>query len=263
MDIEITSYGLLCMIGIGVAAVIGLLLARHRKYEFFDFMLVVVITLLSALAGAKILSIIVNWNLIVNLFEVLPAMEALEIVIRSGFVFYGGLIGGVIGLFITCKVKKVSFIEYASVFGVPLCIGHAFGRVGCFLGGCCYGIEYDGILSHVYETAIDASTPIGVPLLPIQLIEAVLLMLLFSVLLFVFLKLNNSKLVLYLYALSYSVIRFVLEFFRGDAERGSLFSISTSQWISMIIFSVAVILLVIETIKRIKNKRQTTNVIDK
>jgi len=249
---QIPTYGILCMLGVLVAAIIGILLSKRQKFEIFDFLLIVVITLLCAFVGAKILAIVVSWEMVVTIFKNYSFVKAMELVIRNGFVFYGGLIGGAIGLLVTLKIKKVNIYDYASIFVICLTIGHALGRVGCFLGGCCYGIEYDGLLSFKYTNAMDSMTPIGVGLLPIQLIEAAFLLLSFSCLLFVYLKYNNKKFVVIAYLFFYPLLRFVIEFFRGDKERGLMFGLSTSQWISIVIILLVTTFLIISEFRKKK-----------
>ena len=136
---ELPLYGVFCVIGIAVAAVIALIFAKKQGYEFFDFMLVAIIALIGALIGAKLLAIIVSFDTVVAIFKTQPFFEALNTVALGGFVFYGGLIGGFIALFITLKIKKIPFCEYASLYAMVLTIGHGFGRIGCFFSGCCYG----------------------------------------------------------------------------------------------------------------------------
>lgn len=93
---------------------------------------------------------------------------------------------------------------------------------------CCYGIEYNGIFSYTYTQAMDINTPLNTPLLPIQLIESIISLSLFLILLIIHLKCEKNYLTIIIYCLSYPIIRFILEFFRGDKERG-IFLLSTSQ----------------------------------
>jgi len=253
---SIPVYGVMCVIGLVAACVVAILLAtKKQKIEFFDFVLDAIVTLLSAFAGAKILFLIVSWDVVVAIFKTYPIVEALTTVLKSGFVFYGGLIGGAIGLFTALKVQKKDFFKTVDIYAVVLPLGHAFGRIGCFFSGCCYGMPYDGWLSFTYTTALDPSTPIGVPLLPVQLIEASVLFVLFSALLIVYLKAPKFKgLCSLIYAYGYAVMRFILEFFRYDAERGLFLGLSTSQWISIAIFIIATVCLILSIVKSKKKK---------
>ena len=253
---SVPLYGVLCVIGIFFACLVGILLAtKKQKIEFFDFTLDLLTTLIGAFVGAKLLFFIVSWDTVVAIFNEYPFFDALLYVIQGGFVFYGGLIGGAIGLFTALKIQKKDFFKIVDIYAVALPLGHAFGRIGCFFSGCCYGMPYDGWLSFTYTTALDPSTPIGVPLLPIQLIEAGALFVLFAALLIVYLKAPKQKgLCSLIYAYGYAVMRFILEFFRYDAERGLFLGLSTSQWISIAIFIIATVCLTLEIIKRKKKK---------
>ena len=231
----IPLYGIFFYLGILVAATVALFLFRKRGVGAFDLAGSAVYTMIGAFLGSKLLFIAVSLQEIV-LYEI-----SFIGIIKGGFVFYGGLLGGALGLLIYTKQFN-NFFEYADVYAVVLPIGHALGRVGCFFAGCCYGMPHDGPFSYTYTSTV-GTTPLGVPLLAIQLIEATLLLLLFLVLLIFFL-LRGKRLGLCcaVYVISYAVLRFVLEFFRGDAGRG-VFILSTSQWISLFLLALTLLLL--------------------
>ncbi len=155
-------------------------------------------------------------------------------VIFGGTVFYGGLLGGIFAGLITIKLKKLDLETYADVAASAAPLFHFFGRIGCFLSGCCYGIESRfgfAAQNNPYVPEIN-----GVTRFPVQLLEAGLNLVLF-VLFYSLLKKEKFKGRLFiLYLMSYSVIRFCLEFLRGDTVRGFIFGISTSQFISILIF---------------------------
>ena len=152
-------------------------------------------------------------------------------VMQGGFVFYGGLIGGLLGLIIYVKAFKMEFFSFSDVCAAVIPLGHALGRVGCYTAGCCYGIPYDGFGAVVYTNTL-GHTPLNTPLLPIQLIEALCLLVLFVVMIVLYNKIKTKGAVTGIYLVGYGILRFVLEFFRGDLERGHLL-LSTSQWISI------------------------------
>ncbi len=241
-------YGLYCTLGVALAVGVGFLLIKKREIAPFDFACAGIFILIGALLGAKLLFLLVSVKQIIQLR--LTFMQ----VMQGGFVFYGGLLGGAAGLLLYTKIYKQSFKDYSDVCAVVLPLGHAFGRVGCFRGGCCYGIAYSGIGSYTYTESLNASTPLGVPLLPVQLIEAVCLLVLFVVLLLLFLKRKRGFNVYLAYSIAYAVLRFTLEFFRGDRERG-LFFLSTSQWISLALLVGAVVVWWVEN--RPKTKEHT------
>ena len=143
----------------------------------------------------------------------------------GGFVFYGGLIFGILFyLFYTLILKKFKF-EKSYLLIPGLAFGHGVGRIGCLLTGCCYGSQCD------LPWAISRN---GNFVHPVQLYEAcALFALVFLTLNWIKTKQKNLKIITN-YLLIYSLIRFVLEFFRGDEVRGVLWlSLSTSQWISV------------------------------
>lgn len=152
----------------------------------------------------------------------------------GGFVFYGGLIFGLIFYFIySLGLKKFNFKK--SYLLVPgLIFGHAVGRVGCFLTGCCYGslcdlpwaLKIEGYFRH-----------------PVQLYEAFALFYLGYLSLKWIKKKKNNLYIISSYLLYYSLLRFVLEFFRGDEVRGIFWlSLSTSQYISIEIAALALVI---------------------
>ncbi len=225
---EIPLYGLFFYLGILLAAVVALLICKKGGLSKWEIVYSGIYSMIGALIGSKLLFILVSLKTIIEM------KLSFEAIIKGGFVFYGGLLGGVLGLLIYVKQYKMKFSDFADIYSVCLTLGHAIGRVGCFFAGCCYGIPYK--YGYTY-TDTHGITPLGVPLLPIQLIESACLLALFFVLLTVYLRKNPKKgTCTGIYILSYSVVRFVLEFFRGDVERGNLWLFSTSQWISILMF---------------------------
>ncbi len=233
---QIPLYGLFFYIGIFAAALLAVLLCKRKKIEKFDIVCSAIYTMIGAIVGSKLLFLIVSFRQIIELQLDLVA------IIKGGFVFYGGFLGGLLGLFIYAKQFKLEFLPLLNLYATVLPLGHAFGRVGCFFGGCCYGVPHQGFLSVTYEETLGL-TPLHTPLLAIQLIEAFFLLVIFAILLIVFLRTKDSFcFATNIYLFCYSLLRFTLEFWRGDAERGGLWSLSTSQWVSLGLFIAAIIL---------------------
>lgn len=248
---EVPLYGLCWIIGIALAFIVALFLLKRAGLDAFDLACSAVFTLGGVVIGAKLLFIIVSLPTIIEL-----KLSPLEL-IAGGFVFYGGLIGGALGLLLYTRIFKVKLMNIVDVYAAVIPLGHACGRVGCFLGGCCYGMEYDGPLSYTYsEGVLNASTPIGVPLFPVQLFEAGLLLLLFVPMLIIYFKTERTGICGAIYLYAYAVIRFILEYFRGDKERGSLLAFSTSQIISILIIVFVTVFIIMV---RKKNKAKVTN----
>lgn len=231
---QIPLYGLFFYIGLMAAVTTTLLICRRKSIPRFEIAYSGIYTMIGAVFGAKLLFIVVSFRQIIE--ESIP----FEAIIKGGFVFYGGVIGGILGLLIYVKQFRMSIHPFLEIYSAVLPLGHAFGRIGCFFAGCCYGVPYDGPLAHTYQTSI-GNTPTHTPLLPIQLLESFLLFLLFTLLLVVYLKDNNvTCTTTVIYTLIYPPARFIAEFWRGDPERGYVLNLSVSQWISIFAFIVSI-----------------------
>lgn len=243
---ELPLYGLFFYIGIVFAGALSFIPSRKRKIPGFDWLSACGFAMIGAIIGAKLLFILVSIK------EIIRLDLSLYAIIKGGFVFYGGLIGGILGILIFTRRYKMPTIDYFDTAASVVPLGHAFGRVGCFFAGCCYGMPYSGKFSVVYTTTA-GMTPLNTPLLPIQLIESLLLLITFGVLYTVTLKYPQKKgLPTILYISIYSVIRFILEFFRGDKERGGIGFLSTSQIVSLILLAGCISILVY--VKKIRKK---------
>ena len=168
----------------------------------------------------------------------------------GGSVFYGGLLGGLLAGGISAKVQKLSAGLVTDCAAPALALFHCFGRIGCFLGGCCYGVESEhGVVFT--DSLIESAN--GVPRVPVQLYEAVFELALFFALWALLNKgvLKNRLLRVYLF--SYAVGRFILEFWRGDEYRGFLFGLSTSQVVSILVFAVSAVLFIVKPKKKAEN----------
>lgn len=234
--LTIPMYGVLSATGMLAAFV---LLALTRKYTRFseDHVLSVIIwAVISGFLGAKILYWLVEWK------QVVADPAFLLRTLREGFVFYGSLLGGLIGVGIFAARKKLPFFAFTDYTIPGLVLGQAFGRVGCHFAGCCYGMECETPISVVFPAG--GAAPSGIPLLPTQLMEAVFLALLTILLVVLLKKKKPFGTVSGWYMVLYGAWRFAIEFFRSD-ERGFVGALSTSQFISIFVFAGGVVLLVL------------------
>lgn len=240
----------------GLISGAALAILRGKKYGILkvDLLLASICAAIGGIVGAKLLAII----------TVLPQLISGEIkwldLVFGGFVFYGGLIGGVGGLLLGAKLLKLKVLDLFDTFAPSVPFGHALGRIGCFFGGCCYGMELPAgsTFSLIYPkwyAQYGTGIPTGVPLLPVPLIEAGLLFILYAVLEVLFHFTKKKGVSLFTYVFAYGVIRFVLEFFRGDTIRGVGGGLSTSQWISLaLIVGAGVLLALMYFLPRRKKK---------
>lgn len=224
--ITVYSYGL--MIAIGVLAALGLGEHEAKKRGIAEDGFITglgVISVIGGFIGAKILFFITI------LPEILKDMSHLK-ELSNGFVVYGGLIGGILTAYVYCRIKKADFWRTFDLAAPVIALAQCFGRIGCFLAGCCYGQHTNSVFGVVFHSA--GYAPAGERLFPIQLVASGLNFLNFLFLYFLWKKsfakkgINGAT-----YVITYSIGRFFLEFFRGDLERGSVGVLSTSQFISV------------------------------
>jgi len=226
---EAPMYGLMCIAGIAAVAAFVLLRKKRLGIPNDDLLHIAIYCAIGALVGAKALYIITILPApgVIAAISKNPAL--LMDILQQGFVFYGGLLGALFMMWLYCRKYKADFEAGCSLFAEAAPLFHVFGRIGCFFAGCCYGIESRwGIAFHDAPTA-----PNGVPLLPVQLVEAALNALLFAASVIYQRKKRPPYAALKLYLASYAAIRFTLEYFRGDAIRGRFLIFSTSQWIAL------------------------------
>lgn len=245
--VTMPTYGLMLTIALVSVNVIGWLVVKtNNRLSLENFILTESYLLLGAVIGSKLLYLLTVCNQI-DWKRVFTELDYYRQVFYSGFVFYGGLLGSIIGVMVAKKIHKIDTLLYINemVFLFPL--AHAIGRIGCFLGGCCYGIPYTGIFAVTYPSNAISGVPTGIPLFPIQVLESFVLILL-AIFLFFYKKKKRDSFLLYL--LSYSIIRFFLEFLRYDSNRGKLLWLSTSQWISLMLFISCTIILIIKNYKK-------------
>lgn len=243
----ITLYTIMSIVGIFTAGIFMCRLTRKRGLNDNDSIILLLFSAIGVFLGGHILYGITNIGLIPQIFAAESLREFINAVVTvfGGSVFYGGLLGGLIAGCITIKIKKMNLSVFSDMAAVIIPLFHAFARVGCFLSGCCYGVESKFGFT-VYNNPLVESIN-GVSRFPVQLLEAFCNILLFLGLYMLYKKsltcaALKGKLML-IYLSIYSVIRFFDEFLRGDEIRGFIFSLSTSQFISIIIFTVSVILL--------------------
>ena len=162
----------------------------------------------------------------------------------GGLVFYGGLIGAVLGVYIYCKQYKMPFMPLTDIFAPLIPFVHGVGRIGCFMAGCCYGKEYHGFGSVQFPENSLMPQLDDVPRIPVQLIEAGLNFIIAVVLLVVQKKKKmKTGQLLGIYLVYYTIIRYLMEMMRGDSVRGAVGGVSTSQIISIILIPIGIVLL--------------------
>jgi len=235
--ITIPMYGVMSAVGMLAAFILLGFTRKHTRFSEDQALSAAIWAIVMGFVGAKVL----YW--IVELDRIIADPSFLLHTLREGFVFYGALIGGLLGIAIYAATKKLPFFSLTDYFIPALVLGHAFGRIGCVFAGCCYGMECVSPISIVFPEG--SAAPAGVPLLPTQIMESVFLFLLCAFLVWRLTKKKPFVTVSGWYMVLYGAWRFTIEFFRSD-ERGSVGLLSTSQFISIFVLlgGVALLLLV-------------------
>ena len=239
----IYSYGVLLAAAYLLGLQLALMRARRRGLDPQRVMDLGIWIIVSALAGAKLLLLVVDFRQ----FTVNPR-ELLNLA-RSGGVFYGGLIAGVGVALWYIRRHRLPLWTTTDVFAPGIALGHVVGRLGCLMAGCCFGRPTSvpwAITFRDPAAAANVGTPLGVPLHPTQLYEAAAEALILVILLA--LERRGRPFpgrTFWTYMLLYGVSRFAIEFYRGD-NRGLVFGVlSTSQFVSVIVVPLAIVMLVL------------------
>ena len=207
-ELKILTMGLLSFLGVGIGGCLLYGVTRIRELIF----------------------ILSHLDRIQSLQDVQSALS----IVFGGSVFYGGLIGMILVTLCYVRKKRLSR-DYIDLTAAAIPLFHAWGRIGCFLGGCCFGIESSFGFVYHYSPIAEAN---GVRRLPVALFEAVFNAALSAFLYACFRKKKYRGYLINIYLYAYPVWRFVIEFFRGDMYRGFLWILSTSQWVSLLLIAV-------------------------
>jgi len=221
--LTIRWYGV--MVALGFLAAFQLVQHRGKRRGFgagpagdLTFVL-----MLGGLIGARVLYVMQNWS---TEFSG-RWLEALRID-HGGLVFYGGFIGAAIAGGAMCRFRKWRFADAADLVAPALAIGHALGRIGCLINGCCFGhpwqaglaVRYpvsSGVLDvHIHKGLLGAAATAALPVFPVQAVAAAANLALCGLLLCIEPRMRRSGQLFACYLVLYSCTRFAIEFLRGD-----------------------------------------------
>ena len=248
---NIPVYGFLALMGTVVCNIIAMWISRADREKWKNYCLIEIVAGTGAVFGAKALTLLSD---IVDGSGVGFTWENFK---DTGYSYYGGLAGFFFFAGILIKICSMDRkgLEKKFLFLLPL--QHSLWKIGCLMGGCCYGIPYDGIGAVVFPEGSYAIP--GIKLFPVQLVESACLMIIAFAILYLQIK-KQWYYTVETYLILYAILRFCLENLRYDAERGYYAGLSTSQWIS-IGFLVAAMVSVVWQKKR-KNQRFKSTILE-
>ena len=242
---NIYSYGVM----VALAFITGIYLASKRAKQLneepqniLDLCLFIII---SSIVGARLTFILTYWQYFKdNPIKIFYLQE-------GGLVFYGGMIFAVITAVVFLKLNKLKIFKYLDILAPSLALGHFFGRIGCFLNGCCYGkivwnekLAFLGVkfpkvmeftkntngslyenligsppfIDHLHEGLVSEHACESLPVYPTQLFSSFYNLLIFFFLLYLFKKHSFDGQIWWSYLFIYSICRFIVEFIRADNE---------------------------------------------
>lgn len=241
--LPIHSYGVMAMLGF----LAGILVARWRAKRVGlspDHITDMGIwALFGGIVGSRLVYVVQNAEYYFNTSRMDWSPLDLFKIWEGGLVFYGGFIGAFIAVLVTARIRKERLLAMLDVMAPSVALGHAFGRIGCFLRGCCYGVPvgqeaWCGVVypegALPYDDGLGTGLPSGTPLFPVQLLSSLNLLVIFVILSLFFKRRRGVGQVAGLQVILYSVHRFAIEFLRGDTRVPG--ALSMAQWMSMVAF---------------------------
>jgi len=239
-SLPIHSYGVMAMIGFLVALAVARWRAKQVGLSADHVTDLALFALLGGIVGSRAFYVVQNWSYFADRtrpdWSVLDAIK----IWQGGLVFYGGLILAAILVVWIARKRGMRLTAVLDVLAPSMALGHAFGRIGCFLRGCCFGAPvkagaWYGVVfpddSLPYDPYAEHTCAAGTPIFPVQLLSSLNLLVIFGVLMFFFKRRRGEGQVIGLYVILYSIHRFLVEFLRGDTHVPG--ALSPAQWISV------------------------------
>jgi phosphatidylglycerol---prolipoprotein diacylglyceryl transferase len=230
-SLKVYSYG--CMIAIGAIAGIAYMAIQGKKtvgLSFDQANSLFLYIFLAALIGGKVFLFFEDPSEYVT--------HPARLFKGNGFVFYGSFLFAVPTMFWFFRKHRLDAYKMLDVMAITTCLVHMFGRLGCFLAGCCYGHPTESWVGVIFSDPLCYAKPKGVPLHPTQLYESAYIFVVMILLVWIRGRKQFNGQLFLIYLFSYAAGRMVIELFRGDEVRGYVFGfISHSQLIALFIMA--------------------------
>lgn len=231
--LRIATYGLL----VATAYLVGVLWLSGQRERMGlserEFWGLIYSVFFGAIAGGKLLFVVLNWG------DFASGSMGILRDFRYGFVFFGGFLGATFSGWLYARRIGKEFLREADFFGVALPLGHWIGRLGCLAAGCCYGrpTSLPLAIRFTHPAALVENSLAGVPLHPTQLYEAAGELAIALVLYRLLNRIQRGEArrgcAFLGFLFLYSILRFGVEFFRGDDRGAFWLGLSPAQWISL------------------------------
>ena len=251
--LTIRWYGVMAAIGFLLASLVITLNRKRANMTDNQVSTLLFIAIIGGVLGARIFYVIEYWSQFHGNFLEIFRID------HGGLVFYGGFFLAIAGIIAYCRIQKLDMVRVMDVFCPGLALGHAMGRIGCFLNGCCFGKVTDFCLGVHYPEGSPAAVKFfGSPVHPVQLYEACGNILLAAFML-ILLRRAKRGVTLAAYIVCYGIMRFVDEFFRGDYSRDQLWlgKFSPGQTVGLLLIPVGIFFLIYFLRKHGKQDNQT------
>ncbi len=229
----VAGYGLSITIAMLFGLGTAVFLAWRRGLDPIDFILLGMVALGAGLLGSYLLFVLTI------LSEVIKNPSVL---LTGGLVFYGGPLVASPAVWLVARRLKMPVLKVADITAPSLSLAHALGRMGCFLGGCCYGKPWDGPWAVTFTHPIAPASIDGLSRHPVQLYESAVLLTIALSTHLLWRRSRHDGQVALAYVAAYGLWRFFVEMLRGDDLRGFLIPglLSTSQTVSVLVVPAAI-----------------------
>ena|SRR3989338_2275338 len=238
--IRVPSYGLMLAVAFSVGYFEALRRCLREKENPRHIEYLFLILIASAVIGSRLFHVIFEdpiyyFNHPIEIFSIW----------KGGYTFYGGLLIGILGIYVYTRVTRVNFLRFADILAPSVLLGLFLGRIGCFLAGCCWGRPTDRAWGVVFSNPLSFASDHVRAVHPTQLYESGAALFLFALCWRVFQKKRFDGQIFFMGLIGYSLARFVIEFFRGDDYRGFVLegTLSYAQLVSLTVLPFTVVAL--------------------
>jgi phosphatidylglycerol:prolipoprotein diacylglycerol transferase len=235
---RLPTYGVISLVALALAV---LLIRRYARIEGLDpgkTAEAIVLTVAVGFFGARLFELFINWDRYVG------RPGGLKLLLFSTGVFLGGLLTAIPFCIYWFRSVGLPVLQGLDILALTACVAEGVGRWGCFFSGCCWGKPTDlpwAVTFPDVARKLHSGLP-SVPIHPTQIYLSLDALAILAVLVVLYRHKRFHGRIIAVYVLLYSVTRFLIEFVRGDAERGSVFGgrLSTSQFLAILLAAAAV-----------------------